>query len=329
MSAAKRTVVESREAILALTQRLRQYIVGREEVIDLLAVAMVAAEPMLLLGPPGTAKSDLVFKFSQGIGLSTDDCFEYMITAFTEPSEILGPVDIHALREDGVYRRKLEGKLADARVVFLDEIFNGNSAILNTLLTVMNERKIYDAGKPVALDKLVGFFAATNEIPERQELVALKDRFAIKIELDFLPGARFDDLLRAGSRNDHLKETGQRPWVLPGAVSPEDFAIVRDHVSRLLQQRYELGPEQTLFPRETHLAYRRLVFALRDAGVTLTDREVIKLHRLIAMGAFLFEGRVPETVQIGDLWLMRYVAETREQFPLVREMVGKALGEVD
>src|SRR5215211_2108679 len=111
---------------------LGRFFVKKQELIDLMLVAAVAQEPLLLVGPPGTAKSDLVLKFKDALGLAEEDYFEYMLTRFTEPSEIIGAIDIKELR-DGRYIRKKEGKLPTAKLVFLDEIFKSNSAILNIL----------------------------------------------------------------------------------------------------------------------------------------------------------------------------------------------------
>src|SRR5213083_3230686 len=119
---------------------LGRFFVAKQELIDLMLTAAVAQEPLLLVGPPGTAKSDLVLKFKDALGVSEEDYFEYMLTRFTEPSEIIGAIDIALLRS-GRYIRKKEGKLPTARIVFLDEIFKSNSAILNILLTIINEKK--------------------------------------------------------------------------------------------------------------------------------------------------------------------------------------------
>jgi MoxR-like ATPase len=127
---------------------LGRHFVDKQPLIDLMVVAAVAQEPLLLVGPPGTAKSDLVIKFKDALGIEGADYFEYLLTRFTEPSEVLGPIDINELRS-GRYIRRERGKLPTARLVFLDEIFKASSAILNALLTVINERKFYQDGVPV------------------------------------------------------------------------------------------------------------------------------------------------------------------------------------
>src|SRR5688500_14749683 len=88
---------------------LGRFFVAKQELIDLMLVAAVAQEPLLLVGPPGTAKSDLVLKFKDALGVSDEDYFEYMLTRFTEPSEIIGAIDIAKLR-DGSYIRRKQGK---------------------------------------------------------------------------------------------------------------------------------------------------------------------------------------------------------------------------
>src|SRR5438874_6852671 len=169
-----------RKRINRFRESLGRFFVNKQEIIDLMVVASVAQEPLLLIGPPGTAKSDLVVKFKDALGIEQGDYFEYMLTRFTEPSEIIGAIDIKELRE-GRYLRRKEGKLPTARLVFLDEIFKSNSAILNILLTIINERKFYQEGRPESVPLKV-LFAATNEVPEQGELAALKDRVVLKVQ---------------------------------------------------------------------------------------------------------------------------------------------------
>ena len=125
----------ARQKIDRFRLSLGRHLVEKQDLIDLLIIGAIAQEPVLLVGPPGTAKSDLVLKLVEGLGLGGDDYFEYMLTRFTEPSEILGPLDLAGMK-DGRYVRRTEGKLPTARVAFLDEIFKSSSAILNVLLTL-------------------------------------------------------------------------------------------------------------------------------------------------------------------------------------------------
>src|ERR687897_249941 len=189
-----------RKRIPRLRTSLGRFFVNKQEIIDLMCVAAVAQEPLLLVGPPGTAKSDLVLKFKDALGIADDDYFEYMLTRFTEPSEIIGPIDIGQLRE-GRYIRREQGKLPTAKLAFLDEIFKSNSAILSILLTIINEKKFYQDGVPQPV-RLRVLFAATNEVPEQGELAALKDRFVLKILSRSVSDAHFQELIDAGLQNE-------------------------------------------------------------------------------------------------------------------------------
>src|SRR4029077_20440180 len=199
---------ELRRKINRFRTSLGRFFVQKQKVIDLMVVAAVAQEPLLLVGPPGTAKSDLVLKFKDALGISQEDYFEYMLTRFTEPSEIVGPIDIQQLRE-GRYIRREQGKLPTARLAFLDEIFKSNSAILNILLTIINERKFYQDGVPQPV-RLRVLFAATNEVPEQGELAALKDRFVLKAESRSVQDEHFAALIDAGVQAEVYRSLNQK-----------------------------------------------------------------------------------------------------------------------
>jgi MoxR-like ATPase len=112
-------------------------LVERETLVELIALAAVAGEHVLVIGPPGTAKSEAVRRVARAVSGSY---FEYLLGRFTEPSEIFGPVDLRKLRE-GLVETETRGMLPEADVAFLDEVFQGSTAILNTLLGVLNERR--------------------------------------------------------------------------------------------------------------------------------------------------------------------------------------------
>jgi MoxR-like ATPase len=127
-------------------RQLEAQFLGKEEIIRLLFISALAGEHLVMVGPPGTAKSAIVRAFAQVIDARY---FDYLLTRFTEPNEIFGPVDIQAFRS-GTYRRRIEKMLPEAEVVFLDEIFKANSAILNSLLTLVNAAASPTAPTPCA-----------------------------------------------------------------------------------------------------------------------------------------------------------------------------------
>ena len=113
-----------------------QGLVEREALVELVTLCAVAGEHLLVLGPPGTAKSEAVRRTARALGGSY---FEYLLGRYTEPSEVFGPVDLRKLRE-GRVETETAGMLPEAEVAFLDEVFLGSTAILNTLLGLLNER---------------------------------------------------------------------------------------------------------------------------------------------------------------------------------------------
>jgi MoxR-like ATPase len=311
-----------REKVHYLRRTLAEYFVGKEEIIDLMCICLLAQEPLLIIGKPGTAKSDLVIKFSQALGLTGEDYFEYMLTKFTEPSELIGPIDINELRE-GHYIRKVEGKLPTAKIVFLDEIFKSNSAILNTLLTIINERKFYQEGRPISVP-LKMLFAATNEIPDFNELDALKDRFAVKIKSEGVQDDAFEELVDKGVRNEMLRVTKRRPW--EGMCSLEEFETLKSYLDDMMYKGVSQSATEernNFFPEEVFSLFRRIVRCLeREDRVEISDRKVIKLYRLIRTRAFLFHGGV---VKKEDLVLLRYVANRQQDIELVSKKVNALL----
>lgn len=299
---------------------LGRHFVDKQPLIDLMVVAAVAQEPLLLVGPPGTAKSDLVLKFKDALGLSGIDYFEYLLTRFTEPSEVLGPIDINELRS-GKYLRREKGKLPTARLVFLDEIFKASSAILNSLLTVINERKFYQDGVPVPV-RLKVLFAATNEIPEHSELGALKDRFALKAACRSVQETHFIELLDAGVDSMVNKDLNRKPWV-EGHASLEDVMKAHRYLT-LLMSKKEPRDREVFFREEVMREFRRVIRTLvREDEVFVSDRKLIKLYRLLRTRAWIVHGGA---VEREDLQLLSYLGETREEIDLLEEKVPRLLG---
>src|SRR5438132_11887893 len=144
---------------------MEQNFLDKQEIVRLLLVSVIAGEHLLLVGPPGTAKSALVRLFAR---LVDARYFEYLLTRFTEPNELFGPVDIRAFRE-GTYTRRTESMLPEAEIVFLDEIFKYISAILNSLLTLLNERRFAN-GATLVNAPLLSMFGASNEVPNDENL---------------------------------------------------------------------------------------------------------------------------------------------------------------
>src|SRR4051812_43609842 len=184
--------ITTRLAEEALNPMKRDFI-GKDEIIDLLGVCLVGGENLFILGPPGTAKTALVHQLAARLQGKT---FDYLLTRFTEPNELFGPFDIRKLR-DGELLTNTEGMLPEASLVFLDELLNANSAILNSLLVALNER-LFRRGKETRALAALMFVSASNHLPEDDALDALFDRFLLRTRCDNVPGERLPEVLTAG-----------------------------------------------------------------------------------------------------------------------------------
>ena len=172
---------------------MKRALVDKDEISDLLGLALVARQNLFLHGPPGTAKSALVQDLRNRLGVRS---FDYLLTRFTEPNELFAPFDIRKLGE-GELVTNTEGMLPEASIVFLDELLNANSAILNSLLGVLNERVLRRGRDTMRLPLLMAV-GASNHLPEGEALGALFDRFLLRVRCENVSADRLDDVLRAG-----------------------------------------------------------------------------------------------------------------------------------
>ncbi|MCX8072071.1 MAG: AAA family ATPase [Candidatus Binatia bacterium] len=174
--------MSSLERLRRIRDELLQLFVERQAVIDGALTCLLARQHLLLVGPPGTAKSMLADEVCSR--LEGARYFQWLLTRFSTPEEIFGAVSLSGLEQDE-YRRVTTGKLPEAHIAFLDEVFKANSSILNALLAIMNERRFHN-GREVANVPLVTLFGATNELPDDDELQALYDRFLVRFTVSYI-----------------------------------------------------------------------------------------------------------------------------------------------
>jgi MoxR-like ATPase len=292
------------QKLRAMARSLEAQFLGKQETVRLMVLSVLAGEHIALIGPPGTAKSALVRTFSRSIDSTY---FEYLLTRFTEPNELFGPVDIPAFRQ-GTYRRRTEGMMPEAEVVFLDEIFKSNSAILNSLLTILNERKFNNGGTVVDVP-LLSVFGASNEVPADESLQAIFDRFLLRVRSEHLDAYHFQELVNRGVQLE-LERFGDRP-------PQEPFLSTKD----ILGARSDIARRMTISD-ELMATYKSLVFQIRAEGVSLSDRRVVKLLKLMAASAY-FDGR--PAADISDLFILKHTWNTLEQAEILDGIVAPVL----
>ena len=275
-------------------------LVERETLVELIILAAVAQEHLLVIGPPGTAKSVAVQRVAQTIG---GRYFEYLLGRFTEPNEIFGPIDLRKLKE-GLIETEVSGMLPEADIAFLDEIFQGSTAILNTLLGILNERE-FRRGHTHIHCPLRVCVGASNALPEDESLAAFADRFLVRIFVEAVPEPMLEQLLDGGWKLEQhpveRKASMTDIDTLAAAARQSDMSRVRSALSHALR-------------------------ILRTAGVSLSDRRAVKAQFLIAAAAML-AGR--STATEADLWPLIYVVPTPQQQDIARESLRELLAATD
>ncbi len=273
--------MQDKNPLEKLVEKLSEPFVGRNEEALILVIGLITREHVLLIGEPGTGKSALARRLASLINAKF---FKYLLTKFTEPSELLGPIDIQALKE-GHYKRVTRGKLPEAEIAFLDEIFNANSAVLNSLLSVMQERIVYDGYGEIKTN-IWTIIGASNSTPTEPELEALYDRFLLRHIVKPLESELWRQLL-------------DKAWKIEkeGYMSPRPIINLTD-IGKYYNEIFNID----LSPIQDKLI--KLYLILEEKGLHITDRRKGKTLKVIAAHA-LINGR--KTASLDDLQVLKYI----------------------
>lgn len=250
----------------AIENEMRDFFLERDSVIRGLIVALLSEQNIVFIGPPGTGKSMMVRNLASRIVADSDeDYFEWLMTKYTKPEEILGPPNIKKLI-DAVVEFNPDYKLPRAKIAYLDEIFKCNSSLLNCLLSAINEKIVYNGNKPmnIPLQMLVG---TSNEIPTDESLKALYDRFRIRFETEYLKEpSNILKLISKDSRN-----------------IPCEAKITMEELD---EARAQIGSCVT-FPEEKQKLLGRIILSLNEAGLRPSDRTINHVSDILTAEAWM------------------------------------------
>jgi len=274
----------------------------RTPVIDGLLAAVITKQNAFLFGLPGTGKSELVRAVSNGFTGSS--FFGYLLSPTTDPSELFGPVAVSKLLKDE-YSRDVQGYLPTAHIAFLDELFRGSSAVLNSLLTILNERT-FNNGKEVLTTPIQSIVAATNSFPQEEALQAFCDRFLFRPTVD---------LLKAPTSKRRLDA-----W----ALGIEPRPVVESNLSytdlgKLQEEAVLIAPSDEFLD-----SFAQVFEMLATRGITVSDRRRVQILKFMR-GWALVQGDdklYPEHLHDS---LIHIVYQTPDDVAVIREVLDQVI----
>jgi len=274
------TTTTIRDKMIDIETELNGQFISRHKEIRGLLQALLSRQHILILGDPGTAKTSMCQAWAEGCELSF---FRRLITQFSTPDELFGPVDIKSYKENGVFRRLTQGKAPDAEVVYLDEVFKGGPTILNSLLSLMEER-IFDNDGVTVQCPLVTLIGTSNELPaDDAGLDAFYDRFLLRYMVTYLDDASdFSAMLRSSTQAVSVR------------ITSEELKLAQTEVVSLPISAITYDSMQSIWD------------ALREEQISVSDRRYKQMLSVMQAHAWLagFPEVLPDSVIVGAdiLW---------------------------
>lgn len=277
-----------------IDQELNCFFIERNNEINMLILALVSSTNAFLHGPAGTGKSLLTEELANRI--ESSNYFRILMGKTTEPAEVFGPVSLNAMKKDS-YKVNTTNKLPTSHLAFLDEVFKANSAVLNSLLTIMNEKLFFnDEVEEVPTISVIG---ASNEYIEDESLVALYDRFLLRWHVDYIQDVTnrmnlFTNFL--GSRNNSCKFSSQPEVAATGAaettIDIQELMLLNEFCKSIS------------VPAKVLKIYNTLYVNLEKKGICVSDRRKNEALKVIQASALLANRDV---VEVEDFEPLKYI----------------------
>ena len=302
-------VLQSAQAKMSqIFVEMNNLFVERDELIKLMELAIVTGTNLLMLGPPGSGKSALTYEMCGRI--ENANYFQWMLNKTSDPSEILGPFSVKEMENDK-FMRITTGKLPEAHIAFMDEIFKSNAPTLNALLTIMNEHIFYNDGKPVEVP-LISMFGASNEPPEDESLDAMYDRFIFRMNVQYIHDA-------ANKKRMHSNYVDSRAGLLNMV---NKTTITLEEVQTL-----QATAKTVKVPKDIINKFIRLISDLDRQAVHISDRRQNECFKVM-QGSAVLAGR--NNVTLDDFKSLIYVLwEKEEHIPLIESSILKMVNPYD
>ena len=302
-------VLQSAQAKMSqIFVEMNNLFVERDELIKLMELAIVTGTNLLMLGPPGTAKSAITYELCGRI--ENANYFQWMLNKTSDPSEILGPFSVKEMENDK-FMRITTGKLPEAHIAFMDEVFKSNAPTLNALLTIMNEHIFYNDGKPVEVP-LISMFGASNEPPEDESLDAMYDRFIFRMNVQYIHDA-------ANKKRMHSNYVDNRAGLLNMV---NKTTITLEEVQAL-----QAAAKTVKVPKDIINKFIRLISDLDRQAVHISDRRQNECFKVM-QGSAVLAGR--NSVTLDDFKSLVYVLwEKEEHIPLIESSILKMVNPYD
>lgn len=338
---------ETLKELYEVEKHLKSRFVGINEAIEATILSVLTGEPLLLIGPPGTTKSRLISETYKLLVTEPKegDYFRYLLTRFTEPNELFGFFKIQTKHGDPVLERITDNMMQQARVVFLDEVFNASSAILNSLLTFMNEREFYDRGEKQAVN-MQCLFGATNMIPYENDLRAVFDRFTLRcmtrnITVGNNPG--LPELLHSawqetyGRFDERDHNDIEKLSILYGGKETTLFKASKDLLDAVRRLQLDIKhwtKQGNLLPLASSSQFYKeldtIVLTLRQYDYSeMSNRRLVKMIYVMSLHSIYHHVNYDKQLEMGktQLSLMRYAVDNWDNdlssiIPLYKHAVG-------